>query len=361
MAETLLALRDISVRYGTSDVLEAPSLDVRRGEILAVMGPNGAGKSTLLRVMGLLQRPDRGTVWFRGSEVLPSEAHAARRRMATVFQEPLLLSMSVYDNVALGLRLRGWERRAIERTVGAWLERLGIAAIARRSARTISGGEAQRTSLARAFVLNPELLFLDEPFAALDPPTREALLVELEAILRETAVTTVFVTHDRNEALMLGDTIAVLLAGKILQIGSSEEVFFHPADEKVAEFVGTANILAGVVERREGERAWIRVAAGCWLLPCAAAAGAAVKLCIRPEEIAVIRAPGDGPPPIGRIRFQATVTRIVACGFDARVVLECGGIQLHARVARGALDGLCQRDQVAAEFSPAAVHVIAGS
>ncbi|MBI2539185.1 MAG: ABC transporter ATP-binding protein [Deltaproteobacteria bacterium] len=237
MAEALLALREILVRYGGSTVLQVAALSVRPGEVLAIIGPNGAGKSTLLRVMGLLEQPTEGRVYFRGREIEPKDSLAVRRRMASVFQEPLLLNASVYENAALGLKLRGLSQREAERRVRPWLERLGIVHLAGRRARSLSGGEAQRTSLARAFALDPELLLLDEPFSALDPPTREELLLDLETILRETGITTVFVTHDRNEAFMLGDRVAVLIGGELLQVGAANDVFAQPVNQEVARFV----------------------------------------------------------------------------------------------------------------------------
>jgi len=237
MAEALLELQGILVRYGGATIIEVPSLSVYPGEVLAVIGPNGAGKSTLLRVMGALESPAAGKVFFQRREVTRHNRLPVRRRMASVFQEPLLLNASVYENAALGLKLRRLDGRAAEQRVLPWLERLGIAHLARRQARSLSGGEAQRTSLARAFVLDPELLLLDEPFSALDPPTRDELLLDLETILRETGITTVFVTHDRNEAYMLGNRVAVVIGGRVLQIGATAEVFAQPVNEEVARFV----------------------------------------------------------------------------------------------------------------------------
>lgn len=237
MAEALLALQDILVRYGERPIIQIPSLAVYPGEVLAIIGPNGAGKSTLLRVMGLLEQPTRGKVTFQGQEVRPQNALTARRRMASVFSEPLLLNASVYENAALGLKLRGLNRRSIEQRVSPWLERLGIAHLVGRPARSLSGGEARRTSLVRALALDPELLLLDEPFSALDPPTRETFLLDLETILRETSITTVFVTHDRNEAFMLGDRVAVLIGGEFLQVGAANDVFAQPVNQEVARFV----------------------------------------------------------------------------------------------------------------------------
>ena len=248
MAETILSLRQIAVRYGGSFALDIDSLTIKSGELLALIGPNGAGKSTLLRVMGLLQNADAGTVEFAHGRADCRTALSLRRRIATVFQEPLLLNESVYANAALGLRLRGTKRDEIDRRLRPWLERLKIAHLATRPARTLSGGEAQRTSLARALVLQPDLLLLDEPFSALDASGREALLRDFQRIVKETGVATVLVTHDRNEAYALADRIAVLVEGRLAQVGSKDEVYSRPATEVVAAIVGIENRLQGQVE-----------------------------------------------------------------------------------------------------------------
>jgi tungstate transport system ATP-binding protein len=263
MAEALLSLHDIRVRYDGPIVLEFVSLAVYPGEVLAIIGPNGAGKSTLLRLMGLLQQPTEGKVYFHGHEVNQNNGLSIRRRMASVFQEPLLLNASVYENAALGLKLRGLDRRSIEQRIRPWLERLGIAHLAQRKARSLSGGEAQRTSLARALALDPELLLLDEPFSSLDPPTREGFLVDLETILHQTGITTVFVTHDRNEAFMLGDRVGVLMGGRLLQLGPATEIFSQPKNREVADFIGVGTKIAGVVESLAAGKARIRLDAGC--------------------------------------------------------------------------------------------------
>ena len=179
--------------------------------------------------------------------------------MATVFQEPLLLNATVYQNAALGLKLRGVAERETRLRLDPWLERLGIAHLASRSARTLSGGEAQRASLSRALVLEPELLLLDEPFSALDPTSRETLLRDFQEIVRELGITTIFVTHDRAEAYSLADRIGVLKAGELLHIGARDDVFSRPATEAVAEIVGIENLLPGVVEDCEEEWTIIRV------------------------------------------------------------------------------------------------------
>ncbi|MGH8526612.1 MAG: ATP-binding cassette domain-containing protein, partial [Gammaproteobacteria bacterium] len=222
MAATLLTLRDVTVHHGEHVALQRASLEVYTGDVLALIGPNGAGKSTLLRVMGMLQRPDNGTVLFRGENALNGNTLELRRRIATLFQEPLLLNATVYQNAALGLKLRGMASGEIHRRLWPWLERLGIAHLIARSARTLSGGEAQRTSLVRALVLEPELLLLDEPFSALDPGSREALLRDFQGIVSEMGITTAFVTQDRHEAFALANRVGVLNQGYLLELASRE-------------------------------------------------------------------------------------------------------------------------------------------
>ncbi len=240
----LVEVRDLVVRRGRRIVLDVPALAVRRGEILTVIGPNGAGKSTLAGALALLERPAAGTILLDGRPVDWGRGLlAARRRLAMVFQEPLLLDMPVAANVATGLRLRGVPRAEREARVAEWLERLGIAHLARRPARALSGGEAQRTSLARALVLEPELLVLDEPFAALDPPTREALAVDLVPLLRERHTTTVLVTHDRDEAFGIGDRVTVILAGWIAQLDAPAAVLRRPATDEIARFARPRRLL----------------------------------------------------------------------------------------------------------------------
>lgn len=235
-----VALRDVVIRRSGVEVLRVPELDVREGEVLAVLGANGAGKSALLQVLALLERPAEGSVLFDGLPVLGREL-SLRRKMAMVFQESMLLDRSVEANVALGLSLRGIGRKSRATKVAQWLHRLGIGTLAKRSGRTLSGGEAQRTSLARAFVLEPEVLFLDEPFSSLDQPTRESLLAELVRILDETMVTTVLVTHDRREAMQLAHRIGVMAEGRLLQLGTPAELLNAPANETVASYLGVAD------------------------------------------------------------------------------------------------------------------------
>jgi tungstate transport system ATP-binding protein len=232
----LIEVRDLLVRRKKQTVLEIAHLSVESGEALAVVGPNGAGKSTLFLTLARLLKHERGAIRFNGHESISTLEY--RRRIALVLQEPLLMDATVRENAAIGLGFRGMSKAESNRRVDHWLERLGVAHLAERSARKLSGGESQRVSLARAFVLEPELLLLDEPFTALDSPTRARLLEDLKSVLGETGTTTIFITHDLREAERLGTRVAVMLQGRIHQVGEPREVFAHPSDAQVAEFLG---------------------------------------------------------------------------------------------------------------------------
>lgn len=233
-----LQIKDLRVRRGGRLVLEANELNVKKGEVLAVVGPNGSGKSTMLLTLARLLKPEHGEIWFNGKQAAAESALHYRRRIGLVMQDPLLFDMSVHENVASGLKFRGVAKREIGPRVEKWLEQLGISHLAGRRANELSGGEGQRVSLARALVLDPELLLLDEPFSALDSPTRTRLIDDLGRILPENGVTTIFITHDLAEARKLGNRLAILLHGKLMQTGTPDQLARQPLDPNVADFLG---------------------------------------------------------------------------------------------------------------------------
>jgi tungstate transport system ATP-binding protein len=233
----LIEINDLIVKRNDRVVLDVPLLSIPRGETLTVVGPNGAGKSTLLLALAHLIRPARGEICFGGVPLREWNELEYRRKIAFVFQSPLLMDMTVEQNVSLGLKFRGVAREEMQKRVGEWMSRLGVDSLSKRRAGQLSGGEAQRVSLARAFVLDPELLLLDEPFAALDPPTRASLLSDLSELLAEDHRTTVFVTHHLKEAAQVGQRVAVIIEGKLKQVGPPRQVKLHPADEAVAAFL----------------------------------------------------------------------------------------------------------------------------
>lgn len=361
----VLEAHNLSVRRGESFTLDIPSFSISSNEVLAVIGPNGSGKSTLLQTLALLLAPSSGEIVFEGRRIGPDTNQSSlvdlRRRMAVVFQEPLLFDTTVFENVASGLKLRGVRGSGLKDRVIPWLEQFGIAHLAERQARVLSGGEAQRVSLARAFVLEPQVLFLDEPFAALDAPSRERLIQDLELLLRKTGISTLFVTHDRNEALRLGDRTGVMMDGRIRQLDTPEEVFGSPVDEEVARFVGVENILHGrVASCREGlahitvHEAEIQVVADL-------SEGDDCLVCIRPEDVTLSR-PDTLAPSSARNRLTGVVEGIVSQGVLHRVVLHCGscGFPLSALITRQSLLELSLKpgDQVMASFKAAAAHAI---
>jgi tungstate transport system ATP-binding protein len=233
----LVEIRDLVIQRGGREALQVDSLDILRGETLAIVGPNGAGKSTLLLALAKLIQPASGHIRFHGSALEGLNDLEYRRKISFVFQDPLLLDMSVEENISLGLRFRGLPRKAIRQQVGQWMGRLGIQALASRRAGQVSGGEAHRISLARALVLEPELLLLDEPFSALDPPTRTRLLGDLADLLADKHCTTIFVTHNLNEAARLSQRIAIIIQGRLMQAGPARQRKSRPANREVALFL----------------------------------------------------------------------------------------------------------------------------
>lgn len=233
----MIEIRNLLIQRNGRDVLKIDSLDIKRGETLAVVGPNGAGKSTLLLALARLLKPTTGEVIFNGNQLARLGDLEYRRKISFVFQDPLLLDMTVEQNIALGLKFRNMPRDETQARVWKWIKQLQIEALAKRRASQLSGGEAQRVSLARAFVLEPELLLLDEPFAALDPPTRVKLLQDLSALLAQDHRTAVFVTHNLNEAAKLSHRVAVIVDGMLRQVGTAKKIKSEPADETVRAFL----------------------------------------------------------------------------------------------------------------------------
>jgi len=233
----MIEIRNLLIQRNGRDVLKIDALDIKRGETLAVVGPNGSGKSTLLVAVERLLKPAAGNITFYGNSVERLSDLEYRRRISFVFQDPLLLDMTVEQNIALGLKFRRAHKDEMQTRVWKWIKQLGIESLAKRRASQLSGGEAQRVSLARAFVLEPELLLLDEPFAALDPPTRAKLLEDLSALLAADHRTAVFVTHNLNEAAKLSHRVAVIVDGTLRQVGTAKQIKSQPADEMVKAFL----------------------------------------------------------------------------------------------------------------------------
>ncbi|PIX26333.1 MAG: ABC transporter ATP-binding protein [Deltaproteobacteria bacterium CG_4_8_14_3_um_filter_45_9] len=355
----VLEIKNLEVKRGGVTILNVSSLLIHEGEILALIGPNGAGKTTLLQTLSYLLKPFQGEIFFKGEKVETNHSVLEyRRKLAMVFQEPLLFDTTVFSNVASGLKIRGMRRNEIRDRVIEQLNRFGIGHLNDRSAKTLSGGESQRTSLARAFALRPEILLLDEPFASLDPLTRDALIEDLEHILRQTQTTAILATHDRMEALRLSDRIAVMNAGKILQIGSPSEVMNQPVDEFVASFVGVETILSGRVIKRNGGTFVASVEGREIEAVGDAHLEDAVILCIRPENVTLSTQPfKEGSS--ARNVVPGRIVKITPLGFYQKVQLDCGFL-LVAYITNHSLEelSLIEGKEVRASFKATAVTVI---
>jgi tungstate transport system ATP-binding protein len=358
--QTVLEVKDLIVRYGGVGAIDIPSLQVYQNEVLVIVGPNGSGKTTLLLCLTRLLNPQTGTIFFNQKPVMDSKLTLQfRRRLAVVFQESLLLNSSVWDNVTLGLRLRKIQHEEVNQRARTWLERFGIAHLAKRQARTLSSGEGKRTSLARAFVLQPDVLFLDEPFTALDSPTRKALLEDFESVLRETKVTTVMVTHDRNEALALSDRMAVLMNGRICQIGKPNDIFSSPMSEDIARFVEAGNILRGVVTAQHEGLVTAEVE-GQKIDACADfPAGTEVILLLPYDDITLMMPSSGELNTSARNRFHGRIVKIFPSGLLMRVTVNCG-IQLTALITKKSTEemGLKEGLPIVAMIKAVNIHVL---
>ncbi len=353
-------LRDVRVAYGDRVVLDVPHLELERDRTLTIMGPNGSGKSTLLRVVALLERPGSGQVLHDGLPVQNGrDALRRRRRIALVMQQPLFRNASTWENVATGLRFRHVPGREIRRRVAPWLERLGISHLAKQNIRSLSGGEAQRANLARSLVLEPELLLLDEPFTALDSPTRQSLMDDLWEILDQVHTTTVFVTHDRVEAQAMGERLAVMIEGKLRQIGRVDEVFATPSSEEVAAVVGVENVLTGRVAQQSNGLATVMLGRGGVEITGEFAVGDELVMGIRPEAVTLEPLPRSAALTTARNRLPGTITHITPVGAQARIVVDCGFRLVSLVTQQSAADlGLAPGAPVLASFKATAVHVI---
>jgi tungstate transport system ATP-binding protein len=242
MNNPLITLENIDVKARDKSILSIPSFELQKGEILGVMGPNGAGKSTLLKILALLEPPQSGSIKFQGETVSDRSTLAVRRKIAVALQQSLLLDTSVYQNVAAGLKIRNIPRKEIKNQVAYWLEVFKISHLAKKHAYHLSGGEAQRVNLARAMIIQPEVLFLDEPFSALDFPTKVQLLKDIKNVVKETNTTTVFISHDLMEIKYFTNRLAILIGGEIKQHGPTEEVLSFP-NSASSTFIGEWNHL----------------------------------------------------------------------------------------------------------------------
>ena len=360
-AAPLLRAEGLVRRYGGRTVLSVDAIEVAPGEVLAVLGPNGAGKSTLFRLLLLLERPDAGRVLLDGREVRAGDSAAMRRNGGGVPAAlPVLRDGGVQRRVRPPRARRAAEGAGAARRGGPGLARARPLASA--PVQALSGGEAQKVALARALASRPDVLLLDEPTANLDVTVRRRFREDLEAVVRSHARAAVLITHDPSDALALADRIAVLEAGRVVQVGTPEELVLEPATPFVAAFTGAELLLDGVVLGRDEDLLVIEVDGGGRLVARAAPGGGAlqpgaeVHVAYRPED--VVLAPTDGAAETSaRNRFRVVVTGLVPAGGLVRVRLG-GPVALAAAITRMSAEalGLAPGREVVAQLKAAALR-----
>jgi putative spermidine/putrescine transport system ATP-binding protein len=311
--------------YGTLEALHDVSISIRRGELLTLLGPSGCGKTTLLRILAGFVRPTQGEVWLAGERV--NDVPPAKRNVGLVFQNySLFPHMTVFDNVAFGLQMRHLDRLTIETRVREVLEMVHLLEYIKAYPSQLSGGMQQRIALARVIAIQPRALLLDEPFGAIDRRLRDEMQVEVRKLQQKLGITTLFVTHDQQEALIMSDRIVVMNAGRVEQEGMPLSIYDSPRTRFVAGFLGMDNLLDVRVLRREGDRAVVRVAEGSELtVPFAGGPSSdRMTLAFRAECVCLSKGqPADRPAPgqaSALISMPAAVEFITNLG--SRVIYE---------------------------------------
>jgi spermidine/putrescine ABC transporter ATP-binding subunit len=318
VAEPALRLVGIEKRYATTVAVAGIDLDVNEGEFVTLLGPSGCGKTTTLGLIAGFFPPTAGEIYLKGRAVV--DLPSFRRDIGVVFQDYALFPhMSVNDNVAFGLRMRKVPAAEIAKRVADALDLVQLSGLGERRPLQMSGGQRQRVALARALVINPTVLLLDEPLSNLDLKLREEMRVEIASIQRRLGITTVFVTHDQSEALVMSNRIAVMNAGRIEQIGDPSDIYERPATRFVAEFIGRMNLFSGQVTSTRV----VRTAKGLEIaapVPSEIATGAAVHVAVRPERTQLLRdRPADG------LALRGTLRQVLYLGATREFHVELEG------------------------------------
>ncbi|MAU94948.1 MAG: spermidine/putrescine ABC transporter ATP-binding protein [Fulvimarina sp.] len=341
-------VQNVSLTFGAHKAVDDVSIAFEDGGFYALLGPSGSGKTTLLRMIAGFEFPDEGSIRIDGEAV--ENVPVNRRRIGMVFQNYALFpNMSVEANVAFGLEVRGETGEAVRRAVAEALDLVQLGALAKRRPHQLSGGQRQRVALARAIVTKPRVLLLDEPLSALDKALRTDMQVELKRIQREVGVTTIFVTHDQDEALSISDRIGILKDGRIVQEGAPEEIYDRPKSEFAATFLGEANILSGEVS---GGRLQLDATTAIALPQGTNAAPGRLRCAIRPERVRIAAAPtGVNGDRAGQLR--GTVVRRLFSGSASTYFVDCTGREMKAIVQRGGGADIVVGSPVALDWDPA--------
>jgi len=355
---SLLETVNLSQMVNKREILKNINLKVEKGEVLALIGPTGAGKTTLLRLFNSLELPSSGKIIINGTDTSesPGSRLEIRRKMAFVLQKPVVFNMSVYDNIAVGLKWRGLNKTEITERTSNILELIGLADYRNRNARTLSGGETQRVAIARAVISEPEILLLDEPSANLDPVSSAKTEELLLDIIDRYKATTIMATHDMSQGQRMADRVAVMLDGEILQTGDWHQVFNTPGSKDIAYFVGVENIIDGEIISAQDELVTIKVDGSVIEAISDYPIGEKVSVCLRPEDITISTTKTSTS---ARNSFAGTIKNTVSFGTLTRVTINCGFILVVLVTTRSAGElRLAKGKEVFASFKATAIHVI---
>lgn len=355
-AETVPALhvRGVSKTFPTPEggevkALDDVSLDVADGSFMVLLGPSGCGKTTLLRCIAGLESPDVGEIELRGERI--DTVPVWKRRVNTVFQSYALFPhMTVAQNIAFGLQMDRLPTDEISRKVERSLDLVRLTGLGGRRPHQLSGGQQQRVALARALAKEPEVLLLDEPLSALDLKLRRGMQLELKRLQQETHITFILVTHDQDEAMSMGDQVAVFNEGRIVQVGAPRDVYLRPRTRFVADFIGEANLLELEVDGAQAAlNGWGTLPAEAWAPDSPAATAGACTAAVRPEDV-ILTSGDDGRYPIVDATF---------IGGDLHAVVNVGGTTLSARQPAAHSAGLSTGGRCEVTFRPGSLRIVA--
>ena len=331
--------------------LENINLNIKKGEYFVILGPTGSGKTLLLELIAGFYLPEAGFIKINGEDVtrLPPE----ERGLGFVYQDySLFPHLSVRKNIEFGLKVKRMGKEEMSRQSDKMMDLLGISHLEDRYPRTLSGGEQQKTAIARALIMKPSILLLDEPLSALDARTKAVLQEELRDIHRSSDITIIHVTHDQTEAMMLAEKIGVMMNGRIMQEGTVSEIFNTPLNKEVAGFVGVENVLEGVVTGDEGGIKIIKSSG--FEVCCVSELTGCVNVFIRPEDIILSR---ESKRTSARNNVKSSIKRVINLGAVSKIELDCGLIAFTTKQSVEDL-GLFEGEEVYASFKATAVHVV---
>ena len=340
--DILVELKNINVSFDGEQILNDLNLSIKDGEFITLLGPSGCGKTTTLRIIAGFVEPDNGVVFFEGREI--NDLPPYKRQVNTVFQKYALFPhLNVYDNVAFGLKVKRIPKDEIKTRVTEILKLVGLTGFERRNINSLSGGQQQRVAIARAIVNRPKVLLLDEPLAALDLKLRKDMQAELKKIQQSLGITFIFVTHDQEEALTMSDTVVVMNAGRIQQIGTPQDIYNEPKNAFVADFIGESNILDAIM--REDYKVEINsVLFEC--LDSGFGKDEAVDAVIRPEDVDIVDA--------DKGMLVGTVTSVAFLGVHYEIIVDIEGFKWMIQTT----DERKVNDRVGLIIEPDAIHIM---